>query len=143
MRFKYFILIVFFLFSSIDSTVLFAYNKADLMKLLQGERNLRGSDLRGAELVLINLRGADLSEANLSMADLRSAEMNGADLRNSFLNGTNLSYAILDNVNLTGANLQNAILTNVSVKLAKIPVRFKILLKKYNVKNLSTVIWIN
>lgn len=54
-----------------------------------GERaNLRGADLRGADLSGANLRGADLSGANLSGADLRWADLCGANL-----SGADLSEA--------------------------------------------------
>ena len=50
--------------------------------------NLRGADLRGADLSNANLRGADLSNANLWGADLR-----GANLRDADLSGADLDYS--------------------------------------------------
>ena len=74
---------------------------ADLRGANLSEANLRGADLRGANLSEANLRGADLSEANLSEADLRGANLRGAnlgdaDLRDADLRGANLRGADLD-----------------------------------------------
>ena len=52
--------------------------------------DLRGADLRGANLSDTNLRGADLRGANLEGANLR-----GADLRDAKLRGADLSDADL------------------------------------------------
>ncbi len=65
--------------------------------------DLRGADLRGANLSDADLRGADLRGANLSDADLRGADLRGADLR-----GANLSDADLRGADLRGANLSDA-----------------------------------
>jgi hypothetical protein len=71
-------------------------NHSKWIRGLGGERaNLRGADLRYA-----NLWGADLWGANLRGADLRYANLWGADLR-----GANLRYANLRGANLQGANL--------------------------------------
>lgn len=45
--------------------------------------NLRGADLRGAFLIAANLSGADLSGANLIGADLRDTDLSGANLTDS------------------------------------------------------------
>ena len=52
--------------------------------------NLIGADLRGA-----NLRGADLSYAYLSGANLRGADLRGANLHGAYLSGANLRGADL------------------------------------------------
>ena len=63
-----------------------------------GEKaDLRGADLRLANLSEANLRGANLSEAdlrgaNLIGANLRGADLRGADLREADLRGANLDY---------------------------------------------------
>ncbi|EAV2544410.1 pentapeptide repeat-containing protein [Salmonella enterica subsp. enterica serovar Cotham] len=88
-------------------------NSADLSKILEehkvwitsmhesGSRaDLRGADLRNANLYGADLRGADLRNANLYGADLR-----GADLRNANLYGADLRNANLRGANLRGANL--------------------------------------
>ena len=59
------------------------------------------ADLRGADL-----RGADLSRADLRWADLRGADLNGADLRWADLNGADLSGANLNGADLSGADLR-------------------------------------
>ena len=67
--------------------------------------NLRGADLRGANLSRANLIGANLSGANLSEADLRSADLSGANLSEADLRGADLRGA-----NLSRANLYNCCL---------------------------------
>ncbi len=57
-----------------------------------GEADLRGADLRHANLRNADLRGADLVDANLVDADLRGAnlvdaDLRGADLRHCIGNG--------------------------------------------------------
>ena len=65
--------------------------------------NLRGANLREADLSEANLRGANLREANLSWAYL-----SGADLRNANLSEANLSWAELRGADLSEANLRGA-----------------------------------
>jgi uncharacterized protein YjbI with pentapeptide repeats len=69
----------------------------------KGDANLRGADLRGADLCDANLRGADLCDADLCGANLRGADLRGADLRDANLRGADLRGA-----DLCGAELQNA-----------------------------------
>lgn len=88
-------------------------NSADLSKILEehklwitsmresGSRaNLRGANLRGADLCGANLRGADLYGANL-----RGANLYGADLRDANLYGADLCDADLRGADLCGADL--------------------------------------
>ena len=63
--------------------------------------NLRGVDLRDADLYYAYLRDANLCDANLCDSDLRGANLCGADLR-----GANLRDADLRGANLRGANLR-------------------------------------
>ena len=71
-----------------------------------GERaDLRGADLRGANIYIADLSGANLSGANLYIADLSGSNLRGADLRGADLRGANLSGANLSGANLRGANL--------------------------------------
>ncbi|EPY6129098.1 pentapeptide repeat-containing protein [Salmonella enterica subsp. enterica serovar Bareilly] len=101
-------------------------NSADLSKILEehkvwitsmresGSRadlcgaNLRGADLRGADLCGANLRGADLRGADLCGANLRGANLRGADLRGADLYGADLCGANLYGANLCDANLRGA-----------------------------------
>ncbi|HHW3087002.1 TPA: pentapeptide repeat-containing protein [Listeria monocytogenes] len=69
-----------------------------------GER----ADLRGANLRHADLRRADLSGANLRHADLRRADLSGANLRHADLSYANLSYADLSYANLRRADLSYA-----------------------------------
>ena len=101
------------------------FDRAEVLKLLKDgckkailDYDLRGADLRGADLSNANLRGADLSDASLrganlrgadlSDASLRGANLRGADLSNANLRGAGLSEADLSNANLRGADLRGA-----------------------------------
>ena len=77
--------------------------------------NLRGANLRWADLTGANLRWVDLTGANLRWADLTGANLTGADLTGAYLRwatltGANLTGANLRGANLTGANLRGAYL---------------------------------
>ena len=67
--------------------------------------NLRGADLRGADLSNANLRDADLSNANLRDANLRGADLSNANLWGADLRGANLRGANLRDADLSGADL--------------------------------------
>ena len=81
------------------------FDRAEVLKLLKDgckkailDYDLRGADLRGANLSDANLRGANLSDANLkganlSDADLRGANLSGANLSDANLKGANLDYS--------------------------------------------------
>jgi len=74
-------------------------------KWLRGEEGGSRADLRGTDL-----RGANLSVADLRGTDLRGANLSGADLRGTDLRGANLYGAILCGADLRGANLPNEII---------------------------------
>jgi hypothetical protein len=65
--------------------------------------DLRGTDLRSADLIRVNLQGAYLHEANLGEAYLNEAHLEGA-----YLTDTNLREAYLDGAHLEGAYLNDA-----------------------------------
>ena len=75
-------------------------------------KNLRGADLSNAHLGYADLRGADLRNANLNNANLGAANLTGADLRYSDLRNANLKEA-----KLSGADLREAIGLNLSAPL--------------------------
>ncbi|EEO0194619.1 pentapeptide repeat-containing protein [Salmonella enterica subsp. enterica] len=75
------------------------------------DANLRGSDLCGANLCGANLRGSDLCGANLCGANLR-----GSDLRDANLRGANLRDADLCDADLRGANLRDADLCDANLR---------------------------
>lgn len=64
--------------------------------------NLSGADLRDAYLYGVKLNDANLSSADLSFANLTNANLNGADLNNANLTGANLHGADLTGVNWDG-----------------------------------------
>ena len=63
--------------------------EADLWKA-----DLREADLRGADLWVANLREADLQEADLQEANLREADLREADLRGARLVGADIRWCI-------------------------------------------------
>ncbi|ECW2599103.1 pentapeptide repeat-containing protein [Salmonella enterica] len=81
---------------------------ADLRGANLCDANLRGADLCGANLCGANLCGANLCDANLRGADLYSADLYSADLRGADLRDANLRGADLRGANLYGANLRGA-----------------------------------
>ncbi|EGF9399535.1 pentapeptide repeat-containing protein, partial [Salmonella enterica] len=70
--------------------------------------NLRGANLRGADLCSADLRGADLCSADLRDADLCSADLRDANLRDANLRGADLRGADLCSADLRGVNLRGA-----------------------------------
>jgi hypothetical protein len=87
--------------------------------------DVRGADLREANLRGANLREAELYEANLYGADLREADFHGANLtgailRGAKLHGANLTGAILIQANLFGAGLIEANLSGANLTAANL-----------------------
>ena len=80
-----------------NGSVIFETDAANLgqaiLIALKSRANLRGANLRGADLCDANLRGADLCDADLRGADLRGANLCGADLRGADLRGADLCDA--------------------------------------------------
>ena len=73
----------------------------DVINNPQSERNLSNLDLRGvnlksADLTNANLSGADLNDANLAYANLSGANLSGTDLTDAYLWGINLANVRLD-----------------------------------------------
>ncbi|EHD7807879.1 pentapeptide repeat-containing protein [Salmonella enterica] len=83
-------------------------NSADLSKIIEEHKvwitSMRESGSR-ANLCGTNLRGADLRGADLCGADLRGADLRGADLCDANLRGADLRGADLCDANLRGADL--------------------------------------
>ena len=82
--------------------------------------DLRGRDLRGADLAFASLEGANLAGASLNGADLSGASLDNADLSGASLDNANLSSASLKNANLFEANLNGADLFNASLERAEL-----------------------
>ena len=75
--------------------------------------DLRGKDLRGADLAFAKLEGADLSNAQLEGANLRDIRLEGArvvyaSLAGTYLLGARLEGADFRSADFTGANLSQA-----------------------------------
>ena len=74
-----------------------------------GERaNMRGSDLRGVDLICADLRGADLRYADMMSADLRGACLRSADMSYANLRDADMRRAGLFHADLRGADLRSA-----------------------------------
>ena len=84
-----------------------------LEEILDNHRNWIYGDDGGIQA---DLRGADLRDANLRDTDLRGADLRGADLRDTDLQGADLRYTDLQDANLRGANLLDAIGNNREIK---------------------------
>ncbi|EGP7722351.1 pentapeptide repeat-containing protein [Salmonella enterica] len=96
------------------------------------DANLRGSDLRGANLCDANLRGSDLRGANLCDANLCDANLCDANLCDTNLRDTNLRGANLCGSDLRGANLCGSDLRGANLCDANLPdLTFVILGEKY------------
>ena len=89
--------------------------EADLSGANLREADLRWADLRVANLREADLRWADLRVADLSGADLRGADLREADLRRADLSGADLSGADLRRADLGGADLSGADLSRANL----------------------------
>jgi uncharacterized protein YjbI with pentapeptide repeats len=85
-------------------------NSCNFCVLTQG--NLKGSDLKDADLRYAILIEADLSNTNLSGANLRNVDFTGANFTGADLTNTDLAGATFTNANLEGANLANTDFSN-------------------------------
>ena len=77
--------------------------------------NLRGADMRGADLTGANLCDADMRGADLTGANLRGADLTGANLCDANMRDANLCDANLCDANLCDANLCGADLTGANL----------------------------
>ncbi len=88
-------------------------------------QNLEGIDLRGAKLIganldNVNLIDANLDGANLSDVDLSSCELHGTIFTRSTLNNCNLSQQDLTNFNFTGSEMKGVDLREANLSKAKL-----------------------
>jgi uncharacterized protein YjbI with pentapeptide repeats len=102
------------------------------------EADLSGSNLRNALFL-----GANLSHADLSRANLDGADLGGAHLINANLERANLLGASLMEVNLTGANLEQAILTGADFDHALVDPKWRTFIERSGVKNGDKIQWVN
>ena len=70
-------------------------NGKTLNEILENHNHYLKRDVKGLASMRANLRGANLRYANLSRANLRGANLRDADLRNANLDGANLRDADL------------------------------------------------
>jgi hypothetical protein len=113
--------------------------------------NLSGAQLQGADLTEVQLQGAALNFAQLQGAGLSYAQLQGASLRHAQLQGADLSYANLSGADLGVANLSGADLSEAQLQGADLSGAFfdnatrfeKVILgdKKYGGASLVDVSW--
>jgi uncharacterized protein YjbI with pentapeptide repeats len=89
-----------------DNSTVWPDSVRDVLRVLQGDKDLYRANLYGAQL-----SNADLSDADLTEADLRGAVLFSAYLYRAYLTGADLTDAILFDANLRGADLTGADLT--------------------------------
>ena len=90
--------------------------RADLTKAQMEGADLSHAHLQKANLFMASLQGATLSRASLQGADLREASLQGADLREASLQGADLREASLQGADLREASLQGADLWEASLQ---------------------------
>lgn len=94
--------------------------EANLIGAYLESADLRGANLTGADLRFAVLKDADLKNANLKSADLEFAYLESADLKGTDLRGANLTGADLIETNLIGINLQGANLKDANLRDANL-----------------------
>ena len=82
--------------------------REELSTILENHKHWINEDCEGWENMKANLRGVDLRDADLYYAYLRDANLCGADLRGANLCGADLHGANLCGADLRGANLRGA-----------------------------------
>ncbi|NEP01597.1 MAG: pentapeptide repeat-containing protein [Symploca sp. SIO2E9] len=82
--------------------------------------DLSGTDLRHNNLSDADLRGANLSSADLTQANLSLAKLGRANLSSAMLNTAQLSVADLNSADLSGASLKNADLRRANLRQASL-----------------------
>lgn len=125
--------------------------------------NLRGAELRNANMEGVQLDnaflveadlsgcnvrnalflGSNMSHANLQRAVLDGADLGGAHLISANLERANLLGASLVEVNLTGANLEQAILTGADFDHAIVDAKWRPLIERCGAKNVEKIQWMN
>jgi len=128
----------------INGTVLWSGDAPDiktaLIAAVAARADLRGVNLREANLVGANLWGAKLREANLRGADLWGVNLREANLWGAFLRGANLGGANLGGAYLWGANLRGANLGGADLRGAYL-VRADLRGAKYDITQMLKAHW--
>ena len=89
---------------------------ADLCGFVFDRADLRNAQLRGADLTGASLRDADLGEVELIGATLNRADLSGARLRRAALGRASLREATLFDADLSEASLTDADLTDADLR---------------------------
>lgn len=92
----------------------------DLRGANLGEVGLRSTDFEGANLECADLHGSDLTGANLSDANLQKAGFKGASISNAAFRNSDLTKANLSGSCLDGCDFMNSILTAADLSGAKL-----------------------
>ena len=100
--------------------------RKEVLELLAEGKDLRGYDIRKANLIKIDFSGCDLREANFSYSNLkdaifRDADMRGTSLWNANLEGADFTGANLEDADLDYSKLRGAILYRANIRRAALP----------------------
>ncbi len=100
--------------------------RKEVLELLAESKDLRGLDIRKANLVKVDFSGCDLRECNFSYANLKDAIFKGADMRdcslwNANLEGADFTEADLEGADLDYSKLRGAILYKANLRRATLP----------------------
>lgn len=106
---------------------LLALTRQDVEKLLTQTKDLRGKDMRKANLSDLDFTGCDLRGANFSYAVLKDCKFKNCDLReaslwNANLEGADFTSANLESCDLDYAKLRGAVLYKANIRRAHLPV---------------------
>ena len=95
-------------------------SKGTSLRLTAFRLDLRGTNLRAADLIEAHLGSVVLQGAHLEEADLRLSHLEGAELRGAYLKGANLQHAYFDEADFREAHLEGAILESAHLKGAQL-----------------------
>jgi uncharacterized protein YjbI with pentapeptide repeats len=101
--------------SGVDDRIALLKSSGSCVSCDLNQGNFKGIDLKGVDLRYANLSGTILSNTNLSGADLSGANLSNTNLSGTILSNTNLSGADLSGVNLSNTNLSGTILSNTNL----------------------------
>jgi uncharacterized protein YjbI with pentapeptide repeats len=106
-------------YANYDESTVWPDSVRDVLRVWQGDKDLRGAGLTRADLTHADLSYADLTGADLTGADLTRARLNVAILTDAILTDADLPQADLTRADLTGADLTRADLTGAYLRDVK------------------------
>ncbi|MBD3232012.1 hypothetical protein GF322_05145 [Candidatus Dependentiae bacterium] len=98
-----------------------AYNQLAYKRLLQGDKNLQGTDLQNAEFKDINVEGVDFTNANLNGATFSNVILTNITLNNTELNQAKfLDTVLTESKILNHTTFNDAVFDNVTIDKTQI-----------------------